>query len=221
MTLLDQSLGTLAQEIPGATAVFNRHGLSFCCGGSHTLLEAATKAGIDHAALVNELTELQHSDEEASAWESAPTTDLIQHILGRYHLVHRAQLKELVRLADRVEQVHGDKPGAPNGLADHLRLMTVELESHMQKEEQVLFPLLTSGQAEMAAWPIRAMMAEHEDHAGALDVIDRLTNGLTPPDGACNTWRALYSGLATFKADLEAHIALENSVLFARALGNA
>ncbi|MGL1180974.1 hemerythrin domain-containing protein, partial [Vibrio parahaemolyticus] len=75
----------------------------------------------------------------------APTSALIDHILTRYHARHREQLPELIRLARRVESVHGDRPECPRGLADHLETMQQELESHMQKEEMVLFPIYKRG----------------------------------------------------------------------------
>ena len=34
------------------------------------------------------------------------------------------------------------------------------------------------------------------------------------PQGACNTWRALYAGIAQLNDDLINHIHLENNVLF-------
>ena len=40
-------------------------------------------------------------------------------------------------------------PDCPTGLAEHLRTMGQELESHMQKEEQVLF---RCWRAAMARW---------------------------------------------------------------------
>ena len=89
--------------------------------------------------------------------------DLIDHILARYHEVHRQQLPELIRLAMKVEQVHADSPDCPTGLADHLRDMRQELESHMQKEEQVLFPMLARGHGAMAVMPITMMRMEHDD----------------------------------------------------------
>ena len=46
--------------------------------------------------------------------------------------------------------------------------------------------------------------------------LEALTNGITLPRGACNTWRALYLGLQTLREDLMAHIHLENNVLFER-----
>jgi len=138
--------------------------------------------------------------------------------LQRYHDVHRIQLPELARLAKRVEHVHGERADCPNGLAAHLELMRDELENHMQKEEQILFPLLKSGNYEFARGPIMVMQHEHDDHGQNLDVILRLTNDITPPPFACVTWRALYTGLTQLKEDLMAHIHLENNVLFPAAL---
>ena len=94
----------------------------------------------------------------------------------RLHDVHRIQLPELARLAKRVEHVHGERADCPNGLAAHLELMRDELENHMQKEEQILFPLLKSGNYEFARGPIMVMQHEHDDHGQNLDVILRLTN---------------------------------------------
>ena len=48
----------------------------------------------------------------------------------------------------------------------------------------------------------------------ALDKLNALTNDATPPQGACNNWRALYAGIAQLGDDLINHIHLENNVLF-------
>jgi regulator of cell morphogenesis and NO signaling len=58
------------------------------------------------------------------------------------------------------------------------------------------------------------MRFEHDQHAEALATLERLTGGMTPPNGACNTWRALYLGLSTLRDDLIHHIHLENNILF-------
>ena len=41
-------------------------------------------------------------------WETAPFSATIDHILQRYHNIHRAQLEELVPLAQKVATVHAD-----------------------------------------------------------------------------------------------------------------
>lgn len=207
----DQAIGQIAVQLPGATAIFRRLKLDFCCGGQVSLRQATVDKGLDLAAVLQELSALQRSDEAPQA--GAPA-ELIDHILSRYHDVHRAQLPELIRMARRVEAVHRDHPAVPAGLADALEAMEGELLSHMQKEETVLFPLLKAGGHPFVGQPIAMMRTEHTDHGAALEELARLTNDAQPPQGACNTWRALYAGIGQLTDDLIQHIHLENNVLF-------
>ena len=207
----EQQIGQIAVQLPGATAVFRRLKLDFCCGGQVSLAKAAADKGLDADAVLAELAALQRSD---AVPEAASPSALIDHILARYHEVHRAQLPELIRMARRVEAVHRDHSEVPAGLADALEAMEQELLSHMHKEEAVLFPMLRAGGNSFVTQPIAMMRHEHNDHGEALEQIARLTHDITPPLGACNTWRALYAGLAQLRDDLINHIHLENNVLF-------
>lgn len=206
-----QAIGQIAVQLPGATAVFRRLKLDFCCGGQVSLRQAAGEKGLDLQAVVDELSTLQRPTALPDAGTPA---ELIDHILSRYHEVHRAQLPELIRMARRVEAVHRGNPHVPVGLADALEAMHDELQSHMHKEEVVLFPMLRAGGNAFVNQPIDMMRTEHTDHGEALERIASLTNDITPPQGACNTWRALYAGLAQLSDDLVNHIHLENNVLF-------
>ena len=121
-------------------------------------------------------------------------------------------------MARKVEAVHGDKSSCPRGLADHLEHMSEELEQHMQKEEQLLFPMILGGRGRMASMPISVMEQEHQDHGRNLARMSVLAHEYVAPEEACNTWRALYLGLAELEAELMEHIHLENHVLFPRTL---
>ena len=61
------------------------------------------------------------------------------------------------------------------------------------------------------------MEDEHEMAGNIFKKIAELTNNYTPPAEACNTFRALYSKLQEFEADLHQHIHLENNILFPKA----
>ncbi|MBB61911.1 MAG: iron-sulfur cluster repair di-iron protein [Pseudomonas sp.] len=217
MNLIDETLGTLACSIPGATRVLRQYHLDFCCGGNVPLREAASSLGLDAEQIANELAALGDT-QQGPDWRQVSSGELIEHILARFHERHRDQLPELIRLASRVEQVHGSKPECPNGLAEHLWRMQQELESHMLKEEQVLFPMLQRGmRTPQTDGPISVMRYEHDQHGNALAQLAQLTNDITPPAHACNTWRALYRGLEELRDDLMQHIHLENNILFAGA----
>lgn len=206
------SLGEIAASLPGATAVFRRHKLDFCCGGSQSLEEAARYKGLDPAEIEAELSQL--SGEESSLPKSSE--GLIRHILDRYHQVHRRELPELMKLAITVEHVHANNPALPAGLSGLIAHMRAALEAHMQKEEQVLFPLLLAGGNPMVVHPIQMMRHEHDEHGENLRTLAVLTSDMTPPEEACSSWRALYAGLAKLAEDLTERIHIENNILFPR-----
>ncbi|WP_312960998.1 iron-sulfur cluster repair protein YtfE [Stutzerimonas nitrititolerans] len=218
IALTEQTLGNLACLIPGATRIFRQYKLDFCCGGNTSLRDAASQRALDAQAIAEQLAALGgHSDTQPD-WRNEPAGTLIEHILERFHERHREQFPELIRLANRVEQVHGNKAACPVGLAEHLWNMQQELESHMLKEEQILFPMLQRGmKLPQSQGPIAVMRFEHDQHGAALERMAELTNDITPPENACNTWCALYRGLEELRDDLMQHIHLENNILFANA----
>jgi regulator of cell morphogenesis and NO signaling len=124
-------------------------------------------------------------------------------------------------MARKVVDVHRDKQ--PETLPELLSVylgLKAELEQHMAKEEQILFPMIQSGQGSMATGPISVMEHEHDSAGGALRRLRELTSGYEVPAEACNTWRALWHGLAALEESLHQHIHLENNILFPRALGS-
>ncbi|WP_049723424.1 iron-sulfur cluster repair protein YtfE [Gilvimarinus polysaccharolyticus] len=217
MSLLTQAVGEVARDIPGATEVFRRYGINFCCAGDRPLWQAADDKQLAQEDLEQALLALNHHPRaDSSVWTEKNDIELIEHILTRYHDVHRRQLPELIRLSGRVELVHGGHPNCPVTLTAHLEQIQAELEAHMGKEEQVLFPMISRGMHGVAAGPVQVMRHEHNDHGKALEMVRTLTHDLTLPEQACNTWQALYRGLEEFEIDMVEHIHLENNVLFDR-----
>ncbi|WP_149141804.1 iron-sulfur cluster repair di-iron protein [Gemmobacter caeruleus] len=215
MTELSPTLpvGDIAADLPGAAELFRRLGISFCCGGNVTLAEAAARNGLAVADVLAALQELAAGLRRDAPNETLP---LIDHILSRYHETHRTDLHWLIPLAQKVETVHGDHEAAPLGLTEALLALRDDLESHMMKEEQVLFPMMRQGGHAMIAHPIAAMRHEHDSAAALLGAVERVTHGLTLPEGACGSWTALYTGLRKFSDDLRTHVAIENDILFPR-----
>ena len=120
---------------------------------------------------------------------------------------------ELTKVAELIEQLRG------------------EMYTHIQKEEQVLFPFISQmDQESIVAYPpshacfrsvthpILMMEQEHESADHIVAELIRLTNHFEPPSWACATHIALFSGLREFEADLKQHVHLENDVLFPRAI---
>ncbi len=209
------ALSAIALKLPGATAVLHRYRLDFCCRGQQSLAEACEQRHQNLETVLNDLYPLLAQGAHGTDWTQHSTRELTQHILHTYHEQHRQQLPEMIRLARRVERVHVQNPSCPHGLTDFLDQMMQELESHMIKEEQVLFPMLNHRPGNRPEGPIAVMMSEHVQHGEALQRIRELTHDLQAPDDACTTWRALYHELRYLEEQLMEHIHLENHVLFA------
>jgi regulator of cell morphogenesis and NO signaling len=213
-------VGQLAAEHPLATRVLARHGIDFCCGGGRPLGEVCREKGLDSTAVLDEIrNELKGPGESVENWNTAPLDDLIEHILFAYHRPLREELPRLESMARKVRDVHGSKD--PERFAQLLSVfagLKDELLAHMAKEEMVLFPLIKQGSGPMADGPISVMEHEHDSAAAALRRLRALTDDYRVPPEACNTWRALWHGLAALEESLHEHIHLENNILFPRAL---
>ena len=212
-SLGNRTVGEIAATLPGATAVFRKLKLDFCCGGDVALAEAVRKRGLDVAAVEEALAVL---DPSKSAHAPEATGALIDHIVSRYHETHRRELPELIRLARKVEAVHAGHPEAPQGLADTLDALQAELEEHMQTEESDLFPLMRQRNDAGSPLPIAQMRHDHDRHGELLRRLETVARGFILPEGACRSWEALYVGTDKLVDDVMQHIHLENNVLFPR-----
>jgi regulator of cell morphogenesis and NO signaling len=217
----DSTVGQLAAEHPLATRVFHRHGIDFCCDGGRKLQEACAAQDLDTEMVLEEIRkELSDTTTPEEQWVQVPLEDLIDHILIAYHRPLKEELPRLDSMAQKVLEVHRDKdPDRLSELVEVFAGLKAELELHMAKEEQILFPMIKQGQGPMAGGPVSMMEQEHESAGAALRRLRELTKDYQIPPEACNTWRALWHGLAALEESLHQHIHLENNILFPRALG--
>jgi len=225
---LIQTVGELVRENPARSRVFERLSIDYCCGGKVPLREACRGRGLDPERVAADLAAVddepvESPDDPASMGLAA----LADHIEATHHALLREELPRLDVMTEKVAQVHGD---AEPRLHDIRRVFVAcreELEAHMLKEERVLFPMIRElEQADgpvafhcgSLANPIRMMEHEHDSAGDAMARFKELTDGYTPPEWACNTYRAMVDGLAAFERDMHQHVHKENNVLFPRAL---
>ncbi|MGA2195930.1 MAG: iron-sulfur cluster repair di-iron protein [Bryobacteraceae bacterium] len=226
------TVGELAARMPRSAQVFEQFGIDYCCGGGQAFDQVCRARGLDPAAVLAEIE--RQADPAAGAasqsdWQSTPLTLLIDHIVGTHHAYMKTELPRLDGKLEKILAKHSARHGAVLlPLAETFRAMKEELEGHLLKEEMILFPLIRSldegGPAAREFHcgsvqnPIRVMVAEHDSAGQALGGMRQLTAGYTPPEDACNTFRAFYCGLEEMERDLHQHIHLENNILFPRAV---
>lgn len=146
----------------------------------------------------------------------APTAALVDHVLSRHHDTHRRELPDLIAMARKVETVHADDPNTPHGLSHALGAMIADLETHMRREEKVLFPARKSGSSGNLKRTITCLRDEHAGQETALNRIAEVTHGFRLPSYACRTRSGLHAGVGKLVDDLDEHMHLENEMLFPR-----
>lgn len=217
--LTGRAVGELVAERPGCSRIFQNFGIDFCCQGGMTLTEACRKRGVPLDTVVEQL-EAEAAGPVSIVMNPAKLLpgELVDYIVETHHAFLRRELPRLHAMARRVASVHGGHTPALIQVYEDFNALYLELDGHMIKEEQILFPAIrvmaAGGAAIPLDGPIACMLREHEDAGADLDRLRKLTRDYDPPDDACNTYRALFAGLADLEEDLHRHIHLENQVLF-------
>ncbi len=223
----------LAIEIPGATRVFERLGIDYCCGGQQPLDEACKTANVTMDEVLKALDDAVQTP--ATATEAEPPTgslaELINHIVKTHHKFTREETARLRALLDKVCGVHGKNHPELLSIRITFQALADELTLHLMKEEQVLFPyIVRMEEARLqhepvlpapfgtVQHPIRMMTQEHDSAGEALRQIRKASDGFSVPVDACISYQALYQALQGFESDLHQHIHKENNILFPRAV---
>jgi regulator of cell morphogenesis and NO signaling len=211
-------------------AVFEKYSLDFCCGGGKTIDQACKEKEIDASRVFDEL--LGHAPSSVpSPFSQMDMSDLISHIVGTHHAYVRGAIPALLTHTQKVATVHGGRHPEVIEIARRFKAVAGELQAHMMKEEQILFPYIRSlDQAEKqgtspvrppfgsARNPIAMMEAEHQSAGSEMYEIRSLSNAYTPPADACTTFKVSYLELQQFELDLHTHVHLENNILFPQAI---
>jgi len=229
-----QTVREVALNIPGATRVLEKFGIDYCCGGQKSLEQACGDRNLNLDRVIESLGTAAASSEgkhEGKNWQSGGLADLISHIKNKHHKFTREEISRLGPLFDKVSNVHGAKHPELLEMRHDFRALAHELTTHMAKEEMVLFPYIermeeavTAGDPILPAPfgtvenPVAKMIHEHDEAGKLLRSLRQRSNDYQAPEGACVSYKTLYSALDEFEKDLHQHIHLENNVLFPRAI---
>ncbi|MFZ4622574.1 MAG: iron-sulfur cluster repair di-iron protein [Bacteroidota bacterium] len=215
-----------------AAAVFEKYSLDFCCRGGKTVHKACEEKKIDPQVVFAELSVLE-SEQDASGmryteWEP---DFLVNYIIQNHHAYVRKMIPVLYAHTQKIAAVHGSNHPELNKIALHFENVAVEMQQHMIKEEQMLFPFITALHKAQTTNqpapvphfgsvqnPIRMMEQEHEHAGDEMYAIRELSNNYSVPEDGCTTYRVTFQELRDFEMDLHRHVHLENNVLFPKAV---
>lgn len=221
-----QTIREIAVQNPAATRVFERLGLDYCCGGHKPLADACADAKLSLNDVLRSLEQAEPAPAAVQDWKSASLTELANHIIETHHGYVKSESPRIAALLAKVVRVHGQNHPELLKVQEDFLALASELESHMMKEEQILFPYilqLDGGYAGECRFgtvrnPIHMMTMEHDNAGNLLREIRSASANFQPPADACVSYQTLYRALLEFEADLHQHIHLENNILFPRAI---
>jgi regulator of cell morphogenesis and NO signaling len=226
-----ETVGQLAAKDLRKAEVFKKFGIDFCCGGKKTLKQVCEEKGLDLAAVEAALDNVQETTAASEHFDRWNPDFLADYIYNKHHVYYYDEAPVIADLLAKVISRHGEHYPELQQVNAFYSSLTQELDSHFAKEEKVLFPFIkalvqakNSGNKEALrtqfslAAPVQMMEAEHEVAGEILEELNKITNGYTAPEGACNSFQFLYKKLKALDDDLHQHIHLENNILFPKAL---
>ena len=228
--LATATIGEIVATDFRTAGVFEHFGIDFCCGGRRSFTEACRTAAADPLIVLRALDALPTSidrEDDVMRWS---TERLIEHIVSIHHGYVRSAVPTIARHLTKLHEEHGARHPELSRICTYFEQIGADLQQHMVKEEQVLFPYIrelaareeTCGRTRSPfgtiANPIHMMEREHREVADRLHVIRELTKGYVAPSNGCVTYAVCMAEMARFELDLHQHVHLENNVLFPRAL---
>lgn len=230
--LIFKSLAQIVNNNHRAAAVFEKYHLDFCCKGKRTLQQACNEKDLKIEEIIADLETAEQSAKENTAINFNEMTlgQLSEYIVMTHHSYVQKEMPQILSYLQKVASKHGDRHTEMWKVLALFVAVKEELEQHMKKEEDILFPRIQ----ETEKWvnegkeihishtyllaPVKMMEQEH-DHAGELLAeINKLTDNYQPPADACTTYKLSFAALQAFELDLHQHVHLENNILFPKAL---
>ena len=212
MTLTD-TVGEWVTSHLSTSRVFERLNIDYCCGGGRPLEDACREASVDAQSILSDLSAVvsQDAHETNDDFISRSLAEMCDAIEATHHEYLRRELPRLSQLVQKVVSVHGEQHPWLSRLAESYRQLRGELESHMMKEERILFPAIRTIEQTRRVPdfpfgsvdnPIRMMEHEHDVAGQALRDIRAASSNYTVPEGGCNTFRAMLDGLRELGLEL-------------------
>ncbi len=215
------SLAEIIRAVPGSRRALESFGLDYCCGGQRTLADACRALDIEPDAVLAAVSQVEPQPDPE--WASMAPDALVDHLEATHHAYLHAEMPRLTFLAEKVLAAHGARHPELSEVRDAYAAIRADLEPHLAKEEQVLFPMIrqlatatTAPQFHCGSLqnPISVMLREHDQVGELLVTLRRLTDGYRTPADGCASYVAYFEGLAELEADTHLHVHKENNLLF-------
>ena len=212
---------------PSASRLLTQRGIDLCHDADTSLAELCRQRNLDPLLVQADLDRFSGAThrEIGVNWATAPLADLGQHLEQVHHEFYRRELPRLAALLEKVKTTYSESHPDTRELDAAFQKFRAALESHVEREERELFPVVRELVAQHRADEPHALASLvnslEEDH-DAVDAellrIRELTHGFVAPPEVCQTFQSLLDGLWELEMNLHQNVYEENRFLFPRAM---
>lgn len=221
----EHKIGDIVTIFPGASDIFYNYNVDFCCGGNRPLKEAIVAQNLDEQKLLNDLNQAYEAfdvkNNEFVDWAKETPGKLADYTVNKHHAYLNEVLPMLGDYTLKILKVHGKNHGELYKVHKLFNNLRSELEQHLVKEENLVFPLIKEYEKDKSPETKKRMIemideleAEHTAAGDILKELREVTDHYALPADACKTFEMTYQKLKELEGDLFQHIHLENNILF-------
>ena len=226
-----QKIGEIATIFPKATEIFMAYEIDFCCGGDRALEVVIREQNIPQEELINRLNDAYDAFDRVARedrdWRTASSAELIDFIVNKHHTFMREEMPTTEKLLNKILRVHYvDNGEVLSKLHKLFSALKAEIEEHLIKEEELLFPLIKKHEnnptEDMKKDVLKVMNETESEHDNAGDILKemrKITSGYVVPESGCSSFERTYEKFKALESDLFHHIHLENNILFEKFKG--
>lgn len=229
-----KKIGELLEQEPGYGLALHQYGISLFAESGLALEEACAHRNLDTARLVQSLEEHARERSQNQVDVASYPIDLVMAYLRHAHGVFiKERLPYLLYLVRGLNVTDEAYKTLAQDLKVVFPLFAQDFIEHIFEEEDTLFTyiktLLDASKGKvprnaghmwltMERRSISHFSSGHEQHDDEMEGIRKLTDGYTAQHGMEPALHVLFYELRCFEADLITHAAVENHILFPRAL---
>jgi len=216
-----QTVGQLVARFPYTVDVLNKYQIDYAFKGNVPLMEILQKQHLSEYDVIGELDlsvdEFKLMNDSVIYWENEPIGKILDFIEGKHHKF----LKKTMSDIDKIIHDLPENDAQTKSLEKMFVQLKEEMETHQDKEEKELFPLLreyeNSRDNELRKTIVKYMVAtenEHDDAGILFKKINNLTDNFTVPFDKSENYTKVIRLLDALEKDTFIHVHMENSILF-------
>ena len=187
--LAENTLANIVLRHHQSAAVLEKYQLDFCCKGKRTLQEACAEKGIPLKRIIAEIKASISCEEKPKLpFDEMSAEQLISYIIIHHHFYVKQSMPSIFSRLQKIADKHGNKYPYILEVTDLFAALYVDMTSHLQKEETIVFPRIkeiehlyqrrsqSSPNPNFINEAIHIMESQHEEAGAIMQQIKELTN---------------------------------------------